>query len=35
VVANEIPNMPHLDLEQRGEFAVAKAKEAALALTGG
>ena len=34
VVANELPNMPHLDLEQLG-FALAKAKEAVLAVTGG
>ena len=35
VVANELPNMPHLDLEQLGGFALAKAKEAVLAVTGG
>ncbi len=35
VVADEIPNMPHLDLETLGQFARAKIKEAVLAFTGG
>jgi pyruvate dehydrogenase (quinone) len=34
VVANEIPNVPHLDLETLGQFARAKIKEAVLAFTG-
>ncbi len=35
VVANEIPNIPHFELEQAENFAVAKVKEAVLAFTGG
>ena len=35
VVANEIPNMPHVELEQVGNFAIAKIKQAVLAVTGG
>jgi thiamine pyrophosphate-dependent acetolactate synthase large subunit-like protein len=35
VAANELPNLPHLDLEMVGKVALAKAKEALLALTGG
>ena len=35
VVADEMPNMPHIDLEQVGHYAVAKIKEAVLAVTGG
>jgi thiamine pyrophosphate-dependent acetolactate synthase large subunit-like protein len=35
VVANEMPNMPHVELEQVGNFAIAKIKEAVLAVTGG
>jgi thiamine pyrophosphate-dependent acetolactate synthase large subunit-like protein len=35
VVADEMPNMPHVELEQIGNFAVAKIKEAVLAVTGG
>jgi pyruvate dehydrogenase (quinone) len=35
VVGNEMPNMPHVDLEQIGHFAIAKIKEAVLAVTGG
>ena len=35
VVANELPNLPHLDLEMIGHVALAKAKEALLAITGG
>jgi hypothetical protein len=34
VVADEIPNLPHLDLETIGHFAAAKIKEAVLAVTG-
>jgi thiamine pyrophosphate-dependent acetolactate synthase large subunit-like protein len=34
VVSNELPNLPHLDLEMVGRFAVAKVKEAVLAVTG-
>ena len=34
VVANELPNLPHLDLDMIGHFAVAKIKEALLAVTG-
>jgi pyruvate dehydrogenase (quinone) len=35
VVADEMPNMPHIELEQIGNYAVAKIKEAVLAVTGG
>jgi hypothetical protein len=35
VAANELPNLPHLELEMVGKVALAKAKEALLALTGG
>jgi thiamine pyrophosphate-dependent acetolactate synthase large subunit-like protein len=35
VVANEMPNMPHVGLETIGHYAVAKVKEAVLAVTGG
>jgi pyruvate dehydrogenase (quinone) len=35
VASDELPNLPHLDLEVVGRVAVAKAKEALLALTGG
>jgi thiamine pyrophosphate-dependent acetolactate synthase large subunit-like protein len=35
VVANELPNLPHIDLGQIGRFAQAKIKEAVLAVTGG
>ena len=34
VVADEIPNLPHVDLDTIGHFAVAKIKEAVLAVTG-
>jgi thiamine pyrophosphate-dependent acetolactate synthase large subunit-like protein len=34
VVAEEMPNLPHVDLEQVGHFALAKVKEAVLAVTG-
>lgn len=35
VVADEMPNMPHVELEQLGRYAKAKIKEAVLAVTGG
>jgi thiamine pyrophosphate-dependent acetolactate synthase large subunit-like protein len=35
VVADEMPNLPHVDLEQIGQFARAKVKEAVLAVMGG
>jgi pyruvate dehydrogenase (quinone) len=35
VAADEMPNIPHLDLETMGNFAKAKIKEAILAVTGG
>jgi pyruvate dehydrogenase (quinone) len=35
VPADELPNLPHLDLEVVGHVAVAKVKEAVWALTGG
>lgn len=35
VVADEMPNLPHVDLQQVGHFALAKIKEAVLAVTGG
>jgi pyruvate dehydrogenase (quinone) len=35
VVANEIPNIPHFELEQAENYAMAKVKEAVLAFTGG
>jgi pyruvate dehydrogenase (quinone) len=35
VAADEMPNMPHFELEQVGNYAVAKIKEAVLAVTGG
>jgi thiamine pyrophosphate-dependent acetolactate synthase large subunit-like protein len=35
VATDEMPNMPHVELEQVGNFAVAKIKEAVLAVTGG
>jgi pyruvate dehydrogenase (quinone) len=34
VVANELPNVPHLDLDMIGNVALAKIKEAVLAVTG-
>ena len=33
VVSNELPNLPHLDLDMIGHFALAKIKEAVLAVT--
>ncbi len=35
VAADEMPNMPHIELEQVGHYALAKIKEAVLAVTGG
>jgi pyruvate dehydrogenase (quinone) len=35
VAADELPNLPHIDLEMLGNFAEAKIKEAVLAATGG
>jgi thiamine pyrophosphate-dependent acetolactate synthase large subunit-like protein len=35
VAADEIPNLPHIELETIGNFAIAKIKEAVLAVTGG
>jgi pyruvate dehydrogenase (quinone) len=35
VAADELPNLPHVDLGQIGHFAVAKIREAVLAVTGG
>jgi hypothetical protein len=35
VAADEMPNMPHVELAQVGQYAVAKIKEAVLAVTGG
>jgi pyruvate dehydrogenase (quinone) len=35
VVADEMPNMLRVELEQIGHFAMAKVKEAVLAVTGG
>ena len=34
VVADEMPNVPHLDLDLAGHYAVAKIKEAVIAVTG-
>jgi pyruvate dehydrogenase (quinone) len=31
---NELPNLPHLDLDVIGHFALAKVKEAVIAVTG-
>jgi len=35
ILANEVPNLPHLELEMVGKVALAKVKEVLLALTGG
>jgi len=32
--ANELPNLPHIALETVGRYAMAKLKEAVLAVTG-
>src|SRR5271165_733182 len=34
VAADEMPNLPHIDLDKIGHYAVAKIKEAVLAVTG-
>ena len=34
VAADEMPNFPHLDLEKIGHYAMAKIKEAIIAVTG-
>jgi thiamine pyrophosphate-dependent acetolactate synthase large subunit-like protein len=34
VVADELPNLPHIDLDMIGNVAIAKVKEAVLAVTG-
>src|SRR6202166_1985554 len=34
VVADEMPNLPHVELDKIGNFALAKIKEAVLAVTG-
>ncbi len=34
VAADEMPNFPHLELDKIGHFAMAKIKEAVLAVTG-
>jgi pyruvate dehydrogenase (quinone) len=34
VVADEMPNFPHLDLDKAGNYALAKIREAVLAVTG-
>ena len=34
VAADELPNVPHLELETMGNYAKAKVKEAVLAVTG-
>jgi pyruvate dehydrogenase (quinone) len=35
VASAEMPNLPHIELEQAGHYAMAKIKEAVLAVTGG
>jgi thiamine pyrophosphate-dependent acetolactate synthase large subunit-like protein len=35
VAADEMPNLPHVELEQVEHYALAKIKEAVLAVTGG
>jgi pyruvate dehydrogenase (quinone) len=35
VAGDEMPNMPHIELEQAGNYAIAKIKETVLAFTGG
>jgi pyruvate dehydrogenase (quinone) len=34
VATDEMPNLPHIDLDKVGHYAVAKIKEAVLAVTG-
>jgi thiamine pyrophosphate-dependent acetolactate synthase large subunit-like protein len=33
IAADELPNLPHVDFDKIGHFAIAKIKEAALAVT--
>jgi pyruvate dehydrogenase (quinone) len=35
VAADELPNVPHLEIETMGNYAKAKVKEAVLEVTGG
>lgn len=35
IPADEMPNLPHIELDQIGHYAFAKIKEAVLAVTGG
>ncbi|MEH2549231.1 hypothetical protein V1283_005876 [Bradyrhizobium sp. AZCC 2262] len=35
VAPDEVPNLPHLDLEQIENYAVTKVKKTVLAVTGG
>jgi hypothetical protein len=35
MIIDDMPNLPHIELEQVGHFALAKIKEAVLAVTGG
>jgi pyruvate dehydrogenase (quinone) len=35
VASDEMPNMPHIEFDQAGHYAIAKIKEAVLAVTGG
>jgi thiamine pyrophosphate-dependent acetolactate synthase large subunit-like protein len=35
VTSDEMPNMPHIKVEQAGHYGMAKIKEAMLAVTGG
>ena len=35
VPPDELPNLPHIDLERAKNFAIAKVKEKILAVTGG
>jgi len=35
IVADEMPNMPHIDLEQVGHYAVAKIRKPFSPVTGG
>jgi pyruvate dehydrogenase (quinone) len=34
VAADELPNLPHINLEMVGHYAMAKIKETVLAVTG-
>jgi pyruvate dehydrogenase (quinone) len=35
VAADELPNLPHIELERIGNYAKAKIKETILAIAGG